>query len=251
MRRFEGRTAVVTGGSRSIGRATALALASEGANVVVNYRGDREAADATIDEIARAGGVAVAVQADVADRRQAAQLIDSAIEHFGHIELLVNNAAVLQRTAVLDIHPDEWDRVIQTNLTGAFSCAQLAARHMARRKEGAIVNVTSINDSRARIGLTHYSVSKAGLTMLTRQMALELADEGVRVNAVALGLFETDMNRERLADSQIRHEQLKQIPLGLIGAPEDAVGPILFLLSDAARLITGSVLVVDAGRSLQ
>jgi 3-oxoacyl-[acyl-carrier protein] reductase len=247
---FDGRTAIVTGGSRSIGRATAVALASEGANVVVNYRSDRDAADATVAEITDAGGTGIAVRADVADHGQVAHLVDAAVSRFGGIDLLVNNAAVLHRTPVLDIEPDEWDRVLRTNLSGAFFCAQLVARQMARQQRGAIVNVTSINDRRARPGLSHYSVSKAGLSMLTRQMALELAGDGIRVNAVALGLIETDMNRRRLGDPDVRRDELRTIPLGVIGGPADAVGPILFLLSDAARLITGSVLVVDAGKSL-
>jgi NAD(P)-dependent dehydrogenase (short-subunit alcohol dehydrogenase family) len=248
--RFQRLTAIVTGGSRSIGAAIAVALAGEGASVVVNYRRDAVAARAVVTRIESTGGSAAAVQADVSDPDQARRLVDRAEEAFGPVDLLVNNAAVLSRTPVLQIEPQDWERVLATNLNGAFYCAQAAGRVMSRRRSGAIVNVTSINDRRARTGLAHYSVSKAGLTMLTKQLALELAPSRVRVNAVALGLVVTDMNRERLADKSVRASYEALIPLGEIGQPDDVVEPVLFLLSAAARLITGSVLVIDAGRSL-
>jgi NAD(P)-dependent dehydrogenase (short-subunit alcohol dehydrogenase family) len=249
-RRFAGLTAIVTGGSRSIGAAIAVALAGEGASVVVNYRSDAVAARAVVTRIEAHGGSAAAVRADVSDPDQARRLVASAEETFGPVDLLVNNAAVLHRTPVLRIEPGEWERVLATNLSGAFYCAQAAGRVMAARRSGAIVNVTSINDRRARDELTHYSVSKAGLTMLTKQLALELAPSRVRVNAVALGMFVTDMNRDRLADEARRASYEALIPLGELGQPADAVEPVLFLLSAAARLITGAVLVIDAGRSL-
>jgi NAD(P)-dependent dehydrogenase (short-subunit alcohol dehydrogenase family) len=248
---FAGRTAVVTGGSRSIGRAIAVGLAAAGANVVLNYRHDRAAADATLTEIRAAGGSAEAVRADISTAAGAHALVEQAVDVYGPVHHLVNNAAVIHRTGLLDIELDEWDEVIRTNLTGSFLTTQAVARAMVDAgTSGSVVTISSINNQYARPGLTHYSASKAGVTMMTRQVALELASHGIRANTVALGLFETDMNRERLSDPATRDHYLEQIPLGVLGQPQDAVGPVLFLLSDAARMITGATLTVDAGRSL-
>lgn len=248
---FTGQVALVTGGSRSIGRAIARELAARGAAVAVNYQGDQAAAAETVAAIQAEGGQAVAVRADVADPDQVRSLFETTHEALGPVSLLVNNAAVLYRTPLLDITPDEWRRTLEVNLTGAFLVAQTVARNMVSHSgRGAIVNVSSINQSRARPGLAHYSSSKAGLGMLTRQLALELAPSGIRVNAVALGMIETDMNRARLADPETRARQENLIPLGRVGEPADTAGPVLFLLSEWAQLITGATLVVDGGRSL-
>jgi NAD(P)-dependent dehydrogenase (short-subunit alcohol dehydrogenase family) len=248
---FGDRVAIVTGGSRSIGRAVSVALAAAGARVVVNYRHDVAAAEDTVSQITAANGTAVAVQADISTPREARRLTEQARTTFGPIDYLVNNAAVLRRTPLLEIEPAEWNDVVAINLTGTFLVSQAVARDMVSRgTRGSIVIVSSINERYARLGLAHYSASKGGVSTLTRQLALELAPYGIRANAVALGLFETDMNRHRLSEEETRRHYLDRIPLGLIGKPEDAVGPILFLLSDAARLVTGATLAVDGGRSV-
>lgn len=248
---FADRTAIVTGGSRSIGRAVSIALAAAGARVVVNYRHGTAEAEQTVSQITDAGGAAVAVRADIATPGDAQRLVEEARSSFGPIHCLVNNAAVLRRTPFLDIELSEWHDTLETNLTGSFLTSQAAARDMVScGTRGAIVTVSSINERYARPGLAHYSAAKAGVSMLTRQLALELAPHGIRANTVALGLFETDMNRGRLSDESARSHYLEHIPLGLIGEPRDAVGPIMFLLSESARLVTGATLTVDAGRSL-
>lgn len=248
---FNKRVVIVTGGSRSIGRALSIALAAEGAQVIVNYRDDAAAAEETVFRIAEAKGSAVAIQADVSKPEDAQRLVDEARSAFGPIDFLVNNAAVHRQTPVLEIDPVEWNETIATNLTGSFLVSQAVARDMVScGTRGSIVTVSSINDRYARPGLAHYSASKGGVSMLTRQLALELAPHGIRANTVALGMFNTDMTRDQLDDEATQTHYLDKIPLRLIGEPDDAVGPIMFLLSDAARLVTGATLTVDAGRSL-
>lgn len=248
---FAGRVAIVTGGSRSIGRALSSALAAAGAHVVVNFNRDADAADQTVAQITAAGGSAIAVQADISQPDDAQRLISETRRAYGPVDYLINNAAVLRRTPLLEIQPGEWNDVLATNLTGSFLVSQAAAREMVEAgKRGAMVTISSINERYARPGLAHYSASKGGVSMLTRQLALELAPHGIRANTIALGLFETDMNRDRLAEASTRSKYLSQIPLGLIGEPQDTVGPALFLLSDSARMVTGATLTVDAGRSL-
>ena len=250
IRRLEGVAALVTGGSRSIGAGIAKGLAEHGARVVVNFHSNEAAAAEVVGEIVEQGGHALALQADVSDPDDVSRLITGTVEAFGSLDLLVNNAGTLTRHDVLTLPVADWDRVMATNLTGTFLCSQAAGRIMTDKRSGSIVNVCSINATRARVGLAHYSASKAGVWMLTRQLALEYAPFGVRVNSVSLGLIETDMNRDRLADPQVREELSSPIPLGIVGEPRDVVGAVTFLGSDEARLVTGADLVVDGGRSL-
>ena len=212
--RLEGRRALVTGGSRSIGQAIAVGLAREGADVVVNYRQDRQAAERTAAAIRAHGRQAAVVQGDTSVRADVDRLVREAIDALGAIDLLVNNAGVLKRTPLLDIEEREWDWILDTNLKGYFLVSQAVARHMVGQKiPGVIVNTSSAGQAVAAPNLTHYCVAKAGIEMLTKQLALELAPHRIRVNAICPGLIETDLNRGDIADPAFRERRLARIPL--------------------------------------
>jgi glucose 1-dehydrogenase len=250
--RLPGRRALVTGGSRSIGRGLALGLAREGADVVVNYRSDREAAERTAGEVRALGRRAAVVQGDTSVRAEVERLLESAVGALGGLDLLVNNAGVLRRTPFLEIPESEWDEILDTNLKGYFLVGQAVARHMVDRQvAGAIVNVSSAGQLVAAPNLTHYCAAKAGVEMLTKQMALELAPYRIRVNAVCPGLIETDLNRKDIADPAFRERRLARIPLREIGTPDDVVGAVVYLASsEEARLVTGASLFIDAGQTI-
>ena len=248
--RLADRVAVVTGSSRSLGRAIAIGFAQQGAAVVVNYVSDQLAAEAVVEAIEDIGGNAEAVQADTSVATDVARLIDSCIQNYGKIDILVNNAAVLRRTPFLDITEEEWDWVMSINLKGYFLASQAAARRMVTQRSGVIINMSSASEQLAGINLTHYCCAKGGVRLLTRQLALELAPYGIRSNAIAPGLIETDLNRDDIADPEFRDYRLSMIPLQVIGVPEDVVGAAVFLASDESRLATGSTLFLDAGQSI-
>ncbi len=250
--RLAGRKALVTGGSRSIGRGIALALAREGADVAINYRQDRVAAERTVGEIRALGRTAVAVQGDTAVKADVDRVVAEAVAALGYLDLLVNNAGVLRRTPFLEIAESEWDWILDTNLKGYFLVGQAVARHMIEQKRaGAIVNTSSAGQAVAAPNLTHYCVTKAGIEMLTKQMALELAPHRIRVNAICPGLIETDLNRRDIADPAFRERRLARIPLREIGTPEDVAGAVVFLASDAeARLVTGASVFIDGGQTI-
>lgn len=241
------RTALVTGSSRGIGRAIALALARAGADVAVNYVRDSQAAEEAVREIRAHGRRALSIQADVADAAQAQRLVAEAIGALGHLDILVNNAGIIVRRPFLELTLEEWDRVLATNLRGAFVVSQHAARHMAERRYGRIINISSLQGSVATIHRAAYCASKGGLNMLTKAMALDLAPYGITVNAIAAGITATDMSKARFSDPQQRELFGRWIPAGRIATPEDLTGAVVFLASDAAAYITGHVLAVDGG----
>lgn len=250
--RLAGCRALVTGGSRSIGRGIALGLAQEGADVVVNYRSDRDAAERTAAEIRGLGRRAATVAGNTGVREDVDRLVAEAVAALGGLDLLVNNAGILRRTPFLEIAEAEWDAILDVNLKGYFLTGQAVARHMVERGvAGAIVNVSSAGQAVAAPNLTHYCVAKAGVEMLTKQMALELAPHRIRVNAVCPGLIETDLNRKDLANPEFRERRLARIPLKEIGVPEDVVGAIVFLASgQEARLVTGASVFIDGGQTI-
>lgn len=248
---LRGKRALVTGGSRGIGRAIALGLAGAGAGVAIAYLQDRTRAERTRDELRGLGAEAVAVQADTTDAASVAALTRAVADALGGIDLLVNNAGVLHRIPFLRIPIEEWRRIQRTNVDGYFLVGQAVANGMAERgRGGAILNITSVGQASVAMNMTAYNVSKAAALMLTRQMAYELAPYGIRVNALAPGLTETDLNRADLADAGFRGMRLGRIPLGVIGEPEDQVGAALYLLSDAARYVTGTCVYADGGAHL-
>jgi glucose 1-dehydrogenase len=245
---LSGRTGLVTGASRGIGRQIAIALAQSGADIVVNFRDAEAEATEVAAAAKRFGRRALAVRADVTDAKAVERLLDQAEASIGPIELLVNNAGVVKRTPFLEISREEWDWILETNLHAAFVVGQAVARRMVRHGvKGRIINVASTSSRIAGPQLTHYCVSKAGVTMLTKQMALELAEHGIQVNEVNPGLIETDLTRAYLQNPTRRQSRLSRIPLQRIGSPQDVAGAVLFLASKDASLMTGASIYVDGG----
>ena len=250
--RLASKHALVTGGSRSIGRGIALGLAREGADVAVGYRKSPEDAESAVREIEALGRRATAVRGSTDSPADVERFVAEAYGFLGGLDILVNNAGILKRTPLLEISEAEWDAILDVNLKGYFLVGQAVARRMiADGTRGAIVNVSSAGQAVAAPNLTHYCVSKAGVEMLTKQMALELAPHKIRVNAIAPGLIETDMNRADIAQDDFRKRRLARIPLGEIGVPDDLVGSVVYLASnDEARLVTGASLFIDAGQTI-
>jgi NAD(P)-dependent dehydrogenase (short-subunit alcohol dehydrogenase family) len=245
------KTVLVTGGSRGNGRAMALALAREGADVAINYRSHEAEALSAVEEIRAMGRRSFAVQADTSNSAQVKAMVGRVMEEFGRIDVLLNNAGVLKRTPFLEISEEEWDWIIDVNLKGYFLVGQAVAREMVKVRRGVIINVSSLGQRIAMPSLTHYNASKGGVGQLTRQMALELAKYGIRVNAICPGLIETDMNRHNLADPEFRRSRLANTPLGIVGTPEDLGGIAVYLAGDESRYVTGSMFFVDGGVSIK
>lgn len=240
-----GKVALVTGGSRGIGRAIALKLASLGAKVAVNYRTNEAAAQEVIEEIASQGGEAIALQGDVSDAEQAGDLVKKTLEAFGRLDILVNNAGITRDTLLARMKESDWDLVIDTNLKGAFNVTKAAQRPMLRQKYGRIINITSVSGLVGQFGQANYSASKAGLVGFTKAVAKELGSRDITVNAVAPGYVPTDQTAH--LPSELVESFLKLTPLGRPGAPEEIANAVAFFASDEASYITGQVLSVDGG----
>jgi 3-oxoacyl-[acyl-carrier protein] reductase len=251
--KFAGKVALVTGGSRGIGRAVSQALAREGASVVVNYVSNAAEARRVIEEIRGRGGQAVSVMADVSQMKPAQRLIDETVAAFGRLDILVNNAGINIGGTILDTSEEDWDRVIAVNLKGPFNCMQAAARVMVGQKSGKIVNISSISGlGGAPKGELAYSCSKAGLICLTRVVAQDLGPYGINVNCVAPGWTITDMVRN-LSGSEEKFRELnaiktQQAALARVGDPQDIANVVLFLASDESSFVSGQVIVADGGR---
>jgi 3-oxoacyl-[acyl-carrier protein] reductase len=245
MTSLEGKVALVTGGSRGIGRAICLELAMRGATVIVNFNRSSDAANEVVSAIESGGGTATALQADVSNADQVAALFKQVIADQGTIDILVNNAGMTRDNVIMMMKPDDFDTVLNTNLRSCWLCCKAAARLMMRKRTGSIINITSVVGIAGNGGQTNYAASKAGIIGLTKSLAKEVAVRGIRVNAVAPGFVDTDMTAD-LSD-ELKGAAVDAIPLGRMGAPRDIAKAVAFLASADASYITGQTLVVDGG----
>ncbi len=246
---LSGKAALVTGGSRGIGRATCLMLASAGCRVAVNYRLESPSADLVVEEIESAGGEAFALSADVSRQEEAEMMVNEARDRFGSLDILVNNAGIWKRAPIDEMSDLEWSEMIAINLTGIFHCIRAAAPIMKESGSGRIINVSSTAGQRGEAFHSHYAATKGALISLTKSLAVELAPNGITVNCVAPGWTVTDMTSESLGGPE-REVILAAIPLGRAARPEEIAGTILFLASDLASYVTGEVLNVNGGSVL-
>ncbi|MCH5341512.1 MAG: 3-oxoacyl-[acyl-carrier-protein] reductase [Acetatifactor sp.] len=243
-----GKVALVTGASRGIGRAIAQALAKQGAAVLVNYNGSRERALEVVDEIEQSGGQAEAVGCDVADFAACGKLVEDIIAKYGHVDILVNNAGVTRDNLILRMTEEEYDKVLDTNLKGAFNTIRHLSRYFLKQRSGKVINISSVSGVMGNAGQSNYSASKAGLIGLTKSVARELAGKGICVNAVAPGYISTDMT-DALSE-KAREGLLQMIPMGKIGQPEDIAQMVVFLAGSGSDYITGQVIHVDGGMAM-
>lgn len=242
---LENKGAVVTGGSRGIGRAVAEALAAEGATVAVIYAGNIKAAEDTVRTIEEAGGKAFAVQCDVADEDAVTDMVKMVHEKLGTIDVFVNNAGITRDGLLMRMKREDWDAVLSTNLTGVYNCTKAVTKIMMKQRSGSIINMTSVVGETGNAGQANYAAAKAGVIGFTKSAAKELASRNVRVNAVAPGCIDTDMTAV-LSDA-VKEEMIKSIPLGRTAAPEEVAQAVVFLASQKAGYITGQTLNVDGG----
>lgn len=243
LQRLKDQVAIVTGASRGIGKATSFALAAEGAKVVVNYASNSQAADGVVNEIITAGGEAIAIGADVSQQEAVEEMFKQTTSKWGRVDVLVNNAGITRDTLMLRMKLEDWQQVINLNLTGVFLCCKAASKIMLKQRSGRIINISSVAGQIGNPGQANYSAAKAGVIGLTKTLAKEFSSRGVTVNAVAPGFIETDMTEGLQAE-----DILKMIPLNRYGKPEEIAGMIRFLAADtASNYITGQVFNVDGG----
>jgi 3-oxoacyl-[acyl-carrier protein] reductase len=249
--RLSNRVALVTGSSRGIGRATALAFAGEGADLVINYHSRSDKAEEVVSQIKQMGRKAIALKADIADRGEVDKMVEAAIGEFGKIDILMNNAGAIRRAEFLDTSQEDWSIQLRTNLDGTFNCTQAVAKHMVKRRYGKIISVSSVMGLGLSLTrLTGYGVSKGALITFTKQVALELGKYGINVNAIAPGVILTEFTYEGRTEAEVQAhiERQKQTSmLGTVGKPEDIANVAVFLASDESAFITGQLIVADGG----
>ncbi|MFF2752533.1 3-oxoacyl-[acyl-carrier-protein] reductase [Psychrobacillus sp. NPDC058041] len=245
MGKLDGKSAIVTGASRGIGKDIALYLAKEGAKVAVNYSGSKDKAEAVVEEIKALGGEAFVIQANVDQAEDVQSLVSATLEQFGSIDILVNNAGITRDNLLMRMKEQEWDDVLDTNLKGVFLCTKAVTRQMMKQRHGRIINITSIVGVSGNAGQSNYVAAKAGVIGLTKSTALELASRNITVNSVAPGFITTDMT-DALPE-EVKTQMLSQIPLSKFGNPDDIAKAVAFLASDDANYITGQTLHVNGG----
>ena len=246
--KLSGHSALVTGSDQGIGQAIAIRLAEEGADVAVNYRKNREGADATCEQIRKLGRRAAAVQADVGHTADAQRVVAEAVAALGAIDILVNNAGIEINAGFLDVTEQDYQAVVDVNMNGPFFCTQAFARHRRDAKQpGKVINVSSVHEELPFPHFTAYCMSKGGLKMMTRNLAIELAPLGITINNIAPGAIETPINRKLLSDPKLLDPLLANIPLRRMGKPADVAGVAAFLASSDSDYITGTTIVVDGG----
>jgi NAD(P)-dependent dehydrogenase (short-subunit alcohol dehydrogenase family) len=243
---LEGKTAVVTGGTSGIGRAISLGLADAGADVVATGRRQQQVEEAAA-EIEERGRQSLRLASDVCDRGSLEKLLAATLDRFGKVDILVNCAGIIKRTPTLDLSEEEWANIINTNLTGTLRASQIFGKHMVGRGYGRIINIASLNSFVALTEVAAYAASKSGVASLTRSLAVEWSKKGVTVNAIAPGVFRTDINAKLLDSTARGQELLMRTPMGRFGKTEELVGAAIYLASDSASFVTGEILVVDGG----
>jgi NAD(P)-dependent dehydrogenase (short-subunit alcohol dehydrogenase family) len=243
---LKGKVAVVTGGTSGIGRALSLGLADAGADVIASARRQQQVDD-TANEIEARGRQTLRLASDVGDRESLEKLLAGSLERFGRVDILVNCAGIIKRTPTLDLPEADWTNILNVNLTGTLRACQVFGRHMLERGSGRIVNIASLNSFVALSEVAAYAASKAGVASLTRSLAVEWSKKGVTVNAVAPGVFRTDLNAQLLDSTPRGQELLMRTPMGRFGKTEELVGAVVYLASDSASFVTGQILVVDGG----
>ncbi|NDL68068.1 3-oxoacyl-[acyl-carrier-protein] reductase [Anaerotalea alkaliphila] len=242
------KVALVTGASRGIGKSIAIGLAKEGYFVVVNYRGNEAMAQGTLEEIRKAGGQGALAQFNIGDFQEVQERMGEIQKTYGDILLLVNNAGITKDQLMLRMTEEDFDQVMEINLKGTFNCIKAVSKSMLKRRQGKIINITSVIGLVGNVGQANYAASKAGVIGLTKSLAREFAGRNITVNAVAPGFIKTDMT-ENLPES-IREEILKKIPMSGLGEPEDVANAVVFLASDKANYITGQTIAVDGGMTM-
>ncbi|PNV79844.1 MAG: beta-ketoacyl-ACP reductase [Dictyoglomus turgidum] len=242
------RVALVTGGSRGIGRAIVLSFAKEGAKVLINYKGNEKAAMETLEEVKKIGGEGEVFKADVSIEEEVDKMFNFVLEKWGRLDILVNNAGIIRDNLLIRMKSEEWDQVINTNLKGVFYCTRSAVKIMLKQRYGRIINISSVIGLRGNIGQANYAAAKAGIIGFTKAVAKEVASRGITVNAVAPGFILTDMTE--VLSEEMKKKALEEIPMGRFGDPKDVASAVKFLASDEAGYITGVVLSIDGGLSI-
>jgi 3-oxoacyl-[acyl-carrier protein] reductase len=245
---LENKTAIVTGSAKGIGKGIATEFAKQGATVVINYCGSKEAALKTVEEIKAFGGKAIPYQADISDYEMSKKMMDDIMKEYGAIDILVNNAGITRDNLILRMSESEFDDVIRTNLKGTFNCIKHVTKYMLKNKSGKIINISSISGVNGIAGQANYSASKAGIIGLTKSFAKEMSSKGININAIAPGFIETDMTK--VLNDKYVEEIVNTIPSKRVGRPEDIAKAALFLASDMSDYITGQTLMVDGGLGL-
>ena len=245
---LEGKIALVTGAAKGIGRAIALALAADGATVIVNYNGSAQKAEAVVDEIKALGKDSEAYQCNVANTADVDAMIKDVIKRYGSLDILVNNAGITRDNLIMKMSEEDFDAVIDANFKGCFNTIKAVSRQMLKQRAGRIINITSVSGILGNAGQANYAASKAGIIGLTKTMARELASRGITVNGIAPGFVDTEMTQ--VLSDEVKEAATKQIPLGRFGKPEDIANMAAYLASEKAAYITGQIISVDGGMAI-